>query len=209
MSEQTSEQPAAELPAYAPPIHYVVVDAAGVIQSSGHVGGEHASFVAQLGGTPITPQQRDLINSSPQHKWQLADGVLSVVTPLSTYQEQGYRNVSMTADRARAAFISHSSTQQTVYQQKAAQAAAFLLEYPVASLASAAPPASWPYLAAEVGITGATMFDVAIAITAASKRWIAAAAQIEALRLTAKKAVANATSESEIQQALAIPWPTP
>lgn len=104
------------------------------------------------------------------------------------------------AERARLAHITGGAGQAMSYLQKAAEAKA--------CLADAEPDAAaYPLLAAEVGITAPTLGEVAAVVAAAHAAWTVIGAQIEALRLGAKAAIAAATDAATAEAAAIIDWP--
>ena len=67
--------------------------------------------------------------------------------------------------------------------------------------------ADFPLLAAEIGITGDDVADVATAVLETAARWTLAAAAIEAARLAAKRAVEAAETVEAFDAAQAVMWP--
>lgn len=105
------------------------------------------------------------------------------------------------AERERLKYITPGAGQAMTYQAKAEEAkrlAEDLLPNPVA----------YPMLAAEVGVTAATLEAVGAIVLAASQQWGLIGAEIEAARLTAKRAIDQAET---IEDARAVnpAWPTP
>lgn len=104
------------------------------------------------------------------------------------------------AETARLAHITGGAGQAMTYSQKAAEAKA--------CLADAEPDAAtYPLLAAEVGITAPTLGEVAQVVAAAHAGWTIIGAQIEAARLGAKAAVSAATDAATAEAAALIAWP--
>lgn len=98
----------------------------------------------------------------------------------------------------RRLFITDLPGQEMVYMAKEAEARAY------AALSSAPPDlTNFPLLAAEVGITAPTAAELAALWLAMASAWRAVAAQIEPLRLTASASVIAATSEGQINTAIA------
>ena len=105
------------------------------------------------------------------------------------------------AELVRQNYITPGSGQALTYQAKAAQAKS--------CLADAAPDAaSYPLLAAEIGITAADLLGVATAIDAANTQWLLIGSQIEATRLGAKKSINAALTAAAAKSIFdAITWP--
>lgn len=104
------------------------------------------------------------------------------------------------AERARLAHITGGAGQAMSYLQKAAEAKS--------CLADTEPDAeAYPLLAAEIGITAPTLGEVAAVVAAAHAAWTVIGAQIEALRLGAKAAIAAATDAATAEAAAIIDWP--
>jgi hypothetical protein len=117
-------------------------------------------------------------------------------------------HVDATAEAARLLYVTGGSGQALTYDQKLTQAEAFLALYP--SPPSPAPaPSAWPLLASELGVTAPSLHGVASVIVATAAAWSSAAAEIETLRLGAKRAIEDATTVQEAWTLAAIAWPQP
>ena len=103
------------------------------------------------------------------------------------------------AEAARLRYITAGSGQAMTYQQKAQEAAAVLAD-PSPTLEN------YPLLAAEVGITAATIQEVAQVVDGAFQAWRVVGGRIEGLRLGGKAAVAAATTVEDAKAAAAIDW---
>ena len=118
-------------------------------------------------------------------------------------------DIDTAAETERQLYITEGFGQGIVYVQKCLEANNFLIKYP---LSSAAPGnvdnTNWPYLSAEVGITGPTMWAVANTIATNSTMWVNAARQIEKIRLSAKQAINAANNVSAINNASQVIWPS-
>lgn len=107
------------------------------------------------------------------------------------------------AETERLKYITPGAGQAMTYQQKATEAAACLAD-------TDPDPADYPLLAAEIGITGATLAEVAQAVHDAHQTWRVIGAQIEAARLGGKAAIDAADTEEDAQAAFgAVTWPSP
>lgn len=108
--------------------------------------------------------------------------------------------VDMEAEASRLKYITGGAGQALTYQNKAEEAAAILS-------GGDPDPADYPLLAAEVGITAPTLTEVAQIVNLAQQQWKMVGAQIEALRLGAKVAIAAAETIEEAEAAANINWP--
>ncbi|WP_176083110.1 hypothetical protein [Martelella sp. HB161492] len=121
---------------------------------------------------------------------------------LPTVKTQLTALIDRLAETERANFITPGAGQAMAYSEKAAQAKAWLA-------ASDPVTADYPMLAAEVGITGETIGDVAAAVNAAYLAWVTTGAAIEAIRLQAKADIASAETLAAAQAIIAgIIWPS-
>lgn len=111
--------------------------------------------------------------------------------------------VDAVAETERGKYITTGSGQAMTYMQKASEAATFLAaSNPVAS--------DYPLLSAEVGITAATIGEVAAIVNAAFSQWQQVGATIEAVRLGAKAAIDAAETDDAAQAIFeALVWPAP
>lgn len=104
------------------------------------------------------------------------------------------------AELARAKCLTPGVAQALVYQIKTSEALACLADPNPA-------PEKYPLLNATVGIDGETISDVAHSVLAASARFTAAAAAIEAKRFAACQAIASAENADEaVRSFAAIVW---
>ncbi|MGI6245181.1 MAG: hypothetical protein ACOYJQ_05375 [Pseudochelatococcus sp.] len=101
------------------------------------------------------------------------------------------------AEAGRQRYITPGAGQALTYQAKAAEAARHI---------ESGGAGDYPLLAAEIGITGATLAEVADVVHAAYQQWLAIGAQIEAARLAAKAAVEAASDETSAR-AVTAAWP--
>ena len=110
------------------------------------------------------------------------------------------------AGAARGRYITVTPGQEGVYRTKADEATA---AQSVVDAGGTPDPAEFPHLAAEVGITGDSVAEVAAVILAIRNAWMAASASIESKRLGGKAAVESAEDETAIRAAVKIAWPRP
>lgn len=109
--------------------------------------------------------------------------------------------VNAEAEAERLKYITAGASQALTYQEKLAQARACLAEAsPVA--------ADYPMLENEIGISGASLQDVAQAIVDAYAAWQQVGAAIEKVRMAGNKAISEAADEASTRAArAAITWP--
>lgn len=110
--------------------------------------------------------------------------------------------VDLAAEQERLKYITAGVGQSLTYSEKVQQARTVL--------ASSKPSnADAPLLAAEIGISGETLLDVAKAVENAYRSWLVIGGEIEAVRLSAKGAIRAAGSLAEADEISAnIQWPT-
>jgi hypothetical protein len=136
------------------------------------------------------------------------DGGAAAAAALAEARALATIHVDATAETARLGWLTPGAGQALVYNQKREEAQAFLALYPT-------PPApepdgsDWPLLSHEVGPTLPSLFAVATAVLAIADVWTDAAGQIEDLRLSAKRAIAEASTPAEAWSLASIVWPTP
>ena len=108
--------------------------------------------------------------------------------------------IDAAAETTRLKYITGGSGQAMVYQQKVDEAKAYQ--------AGVAPvDADYPILQAEAAATGTTLYALATAVMAVTGQWIALAAQIEGLRMGAKKAATDALTIDAALFAEQVNWP--
>lgn len=157
---------------------------------------------------PITDAEHEALLSAQDAGAAIGNGegglpVASVPVPdLGTLKTNLTTRIDADAEAARLQFVTAGAGQAMTYQAKAAEA--------TACLADASPsPASYPLLAAEVGITAETLSEVAGVVNAAYQQWLTIGAAIEAARLGGKKAVTDASDPAAVQAAFdAVTFPS-
>lgn len=119
---------------------------------------------------------------------------------LATVKAGAKAHIDEAAERARLKYITPGAGQAMTYAEKATQARECL---------AATDPleADYPLLAAEIGITAASLVDVAAVVVAAHSAWIGIGAQIEGARLQAKAAIDAAEDVSAVHAAADVGWP--
>ncbi|QRY68207.1 hypothetical protein JVX98_07935 [Ensifer sp. PDNC004] len=156
------------------------------------------AIVAQLG------KQEDTYVDSPVSAWPpLPSGLASLfaswdpILPapdLAVLRADAIRKIDWEAEKYRENFITPGSGQVMAYQQKLAEARAAVTDPP-------APTSEIPHIVAEAAIDGVTVATKAAEIIATFEQWQTVSAGIEARRLGAKKAVAEATTAEAIASA--------
>lgn len=122
--------------------------------------------------------------------------------PLSEVQANLKAFVDSSAEAERLKYITPGHGQAMTYQQKVAEAQAFkAANNPLAS--------DYPILSSEVGITAATIDEVASIVLAAFAQWQQIGAMIESIRLGAKRDIDAAEDEAAARAIVdAIVWPS-
>jgi hypothetical protein len=112
---------------------------------------------------------------------------------LATYKAEAVSLLNELAGSTRLFFITDSAGQELVYQAKDAEAASYLLQ-------STEPTdlTGYPMLAAEIGITAPTPYELAQLWLNLSVQWKQVSGAIEAARLTAINGVLLATTKDEV-----------
>lgn len=124
------------------------------------------------------------------------------VAPLAVLRRAAQAQIDQDAERTRVQWITPGAGQAFSYEAKRREAEAMASD-------PTPDPANYPMLAAEIGITGATLVEVGQVVRANAGAWTQAAAAIEALRLSAKAAAAVATTPAAIEAAAQVTWPSP
>lgn len=134
----------------------------------------------------------------------LIDGVLPLppipdpAVVLAAAKDVALIHIDTAAEAERGKYITPGSGQAMVYQVKQAEAHAW----------QANPSGTYPHLSAEIGITGATLAEVAQTVLAMEAGWTHVSAVIEGTRLAAKAVVRACTTSAEVEQTVAgITWP--
>jgi hypothetical protein len=119
------------------------------------------------------------------------------MTTLAELKETSKRHVDVIAEATRQCVISPGAGQVATYQEKAEQAIDFASAgYPINELSN------YPFIEAEVEALGKTAQEVADGILAARSLWIGVAANIEKIRLGAKKNIDDAVDASAVHAAV-------
>jgi adenine/guanine phosphoribosyltransferase-like PRPP-binding protein len=86
------------------------------------------------------------------------------------------------------------------YERKLAEAEALVRD-------PAPAPRDYPFLVADVGITGDTLAGVAALVRQRAAEWTRHAVAIEAARLAAKQRIQDAASPRDLREAARVSWP--
>ena len=119
--------------------------------------------------------------------------------PLADLKATLKAKVDRQAEAERGRYITPGAGQAMTYQAKAAEAQRFV---------EAKGDGDYPLLTAEVGVTGASLDDVAAVVLGMYGQWQLIGAQIERARLTAKAAIVAAEDEAAAR-AVIPDWPAP
>ncbi|QGA56148.1 hypothetical protein [Brucella sp. 2280] len=149
----------------------------------------------------IVPEGAEVIS---YEEWLSRKDAAGQAHPLSL--DQIKMDIKYTIDSAaegeRLKYITPGAGQAMTYSQKVVEAQAF-------KVASDPQAADYPILSSEVGITAATLAEVADVVIAAFRQWQQIGAVIEGIRLGAKRDVEAATDEAAARAIVdAIVWPS-
>lgn len=118
---------------------------------------------------------------------------------LAAFKAQRRREIDDAAELERLKYITGGAGQAMTYQRKVEEARR-------AETAQDPQPIDYPLLAASLGIDGATVAQVATLVLMMDEQWAEIGAGIEAARLGAKQAVAEAVTDAEVRAIQPI-WP--
>ena len=125
---------------------------------------------------------------------------LDLGPPLEALKAAAAAEIDAQAEKQRQRYLTPGAGQALVYERKRAEALRIVDD-------PSPDAADYPFLAAEIGITAATLVDVAAVVRTLAGQWASAAAAIEAARLGAKAAIAAATTPPAIRAAAQVAWP--
>ena len=112
---------------------------------------------------------------------------------LAQAQAEAIVKINVQTGKARGYFITDLPGQQLIYQQKEAEARAFIDDV-------APDMADYPYLDAEVGVTAATAYDVALVYLEQASKWRAAGPLLEGHRMSMIQGVAQCSTVDQVDQ---------
>lgn len=121
---------------------------------------------------------------------------------LSAMKEHLKSEIDRQAEIERLKYITSGAGQAMTYQEKFSELVAYEGD-------SNPTKEKYPMMAAEIGITAASLSGVASTIRAAYDLWKKIGSGIEVARLTAKSNIDKAASEKEARAAAEIIWPLP
>ncbi len=142
---------------------------------------------------PDVPQDADYDYMFDGASWVQTDHALADL------QAKAAKRVNGEAENYRLRFITPGAGQAMTYLEKKLQAEACLAD-------PSPDPAAYPLLAAEIGVRGATVTDVATVVKAQSDAWQTIGALIEGKRQTALVAIAAAGDKTEVDAAGTLDW---
>lgn len=124
---------------------------------------------------------------------------LNLSKNLPMLRAQAISNINQQAEDFRAKFITLGEGQAMAYQQKKAEADAFLAN-------TAINPAEIPHIAFEAELYGATLMEQAVLVVTKFYEWQTISALIERARSAANARVKAAANPTEIDAALEVDW---
>lgn len=108
--------------------------------------------------------------------------------------EEAIGLVNQSTDLIRRRFITPIVGQEMIYKEKEAEAKSYLVDQPATLV-------DYPFIAAEVGVTAPTAYEVAQLYLNLATQWRGVGSQLENLRLTAIGSIEMATTMDEIMDA--------
>lgn len=155
---------------------------------------EQGSIVATVDGIEITvPDDMGNRHRAALEEW---GGVIEPYDPpvvdLNALKIALKAHVDAAAELERQKYITPGAGQAMTYQAKAAEA----LRY-----AETEGAGDYPFLTQEVGITGATLAEVAVVVDSMHSQWLAIGGLIEKARLSTKAAIDLAETEDAARSA--------
>lgn len=118
------------------------------------------------------------------------------VPHLNEAKTSALARVRALSQKIRAKYVTDLSGQEMIYLRKEQEARAYVVAGRPDDLTA------YPFIAAEVGITGQTAADVAAEYVSQAERWTAVGSQLEAMRLGAIKGIEGAADVAEVDAAL-------
>lgn len=121
------------------------------------------------------------------------DGVLTE-TDIEPYKRSAVNQVNSEMNQVRLLFISDIVGQEMIYTSKEEEARAYIAADPEPTDLT-----EYPFLAGEIGSTGATAYEVAQVYLNLSMQWRQVGSQLESLRIGTNTAIENATTKTGIE----------
>lgn len=112
---------------------------------------------------------------------------------LEAYKKKSIATVNEVCGEVRSKYVTISPGQELVYTEKKAEALAYLAADPEPT-----DLADFPFIAAEIGQTGESAYEVAQVIANLSAMWLAVGSGIEQIRVSSINAIKASASEAEI-----------
>lgn len=122
---------------------------------------------------------------------------LSLVKDLIPLRAQAIADVNTQAGNVRSRFITTIPGQEMIYLKKEQEAISYIAEDPAPTNL-----VNYPLLAAEIGVTASTAYELAQIWLNMASQWQAVAGMIETARLTAVYTIEVAQTESAIAAAM-------
>ncbi|WP_310619693.1 hypothetical protein [Flexibacterium corallicola] len=120
---------------------------------------------------------------------------------IDDFKAQAFADIDQQAEERRCEYVTTGSAQAMVYLTKDAEALAYQAN-------TAIDPALIPHIAAEASATSSTLADIAALVIQNAESWRIISARIEGARRGAKTTIEQATTLTQIKQALVIDWAT-
>ncbi len=150
----------------------------------------------------------DMENSDRQRvaTWEAEGNTIpAYATPLVEVKSALKASIDAAAEAERLKYITGGAGQAMTYQQKSDEAKRYLAAIDAGVQTE---PSAYPLLSAEVGITAATLEEVAAIVNGAYQQWQIIGAAIEAVRLGTKTTIDAAPTVADAEGAArAAVWP--
>ncbi len=132
---------------------------------------------------------------------------LTIRKDIAGLRHAGIAEVNRQVGEVRASFVTVIPAQDMLYLEKASEARRFLAAYPMPEAVPAAidpdPALGFPFLLAEIGITAATAYEIAVVYVTGAATFRAAGAALETVRLGSVAAIEAATTPAAIDAIVA------
>lgn len=137
------------------------------------------------------------VEDPPRHfeGYRVVEGVLSMID-ISPERKAAISEINMSMSTIREQYVTNITGQEMLYQVKEEEARAYLVSDPEPTDLT-----DYPLIAAEVGITAPTAYEVAQVYLNMAIQWKTLAAQLETLRLGTIKSIEEALDTASISVA--------